>query len=290
MPGGYRASLTPSVVNNLALRSRSPGAEQLFVHHGAALGTDEAPTTPIRATIDPEERLELLLRDLRTSRNGLTEREAQRRLVQFGPNLLERRRGRQWPHELTHPLALLLWAAAGLAWVAGILAVAVAIVIVIIVNAAFAFIQEMQAERAVEALARYLPERTRALRDGVPRELAAGELVPGDVVLLGEGDRISADARLLEGALEVDISTLTGESMPVFRSADLHGHERPLRGRWGRGGRIGTHRTPTSPGWGPSGRWVQIQSPRYQGSLGSGAWNRCREAFAALRGMLGGWR
>ncbi len=188
------------------------------------MGTDEAPTTPIRATIDPEERLELLLRDLRTSRNGLTEREAQRRLVQFGPNLLERRRGRQWPHELTHqlthPLALLLWAAAGLAWVAGILAVAVAIVIVIIVNAAFAFIQEMQAERAVEALARYLPERARALRDGVPRELAAGELVPGDVVLLGEGDRISADARLLEGALEVDISTLTGESMPVFRSAD----------------------------------------------------------------------
>jgi calcium-translocating P-type ATPase len=174
--------------------------------------------------IDPEERLELLLRDLRTSPTGLTQREALRRLVQFGPNLLERRRGRRWPRELaqqlTHPLALLLWAAAGLAWIAGILAVAVAIVIVIAVNAAFAFLQEMQAERAVEALARYLPERSRALRDGAPRELPASELVPGDVVLISEGERISADARLLEGGLEVDVSTLTGESIPVFRSAD----------------------------------------------------------------------
>jgi len=200
------------------------------------LGTDEAPTLPFRPAIDPEERLELLLRDLRTSRTGLTEREAQRRLRQFGPNILERRRGRRWPrelaHQFTHPLALLLWAAAGLAWVAGILAVAGAIVIVIVVNAAFAFIQEMQAERAVEALARYLPERARALRDGSPRELAASELVPGDVVLLGEGERISADARLLEGALEVDISTLTGESMPVFRSADyMDTGVPPLRAR-----------------------------------------------------------
>ncbi len=188
------------------------------------MGSDAAPTPPLRPALDPEERIELLLRDLRTSRTGLTEREARRRQVQFGPNTLERRRGRRWPrelaHQFTHPLALLLWAAAALAWVAGILAVAVAIVIVIVVNAAFAFAQEMQAERAVEALARYIPERAQVLRDGAPRELPASELVPGDVVLIGEGERISADCRLLEGALEVDISTLTGESIPVFRSAD----------------------------------------------------------------------
>ena len=99
------------------------------------------------------------------------------------------------------------------------MAVAVAIVVVIVVNAAFAFAQELQAERAVEALAAYLPERARVLRDGPPHELPASELVPGDVLLIEEGDRISADARLLEGSVEVDISTLTGESMPVFRSA-----------------------------------------------------------------------
>ncbi len=186
--------------------------------------------------VDPEERLELLLRDLRTSKTGLGRREAQRRLLQFGPNRLERRQERRWlpelTHQLTHPLALLLWAAAGLAWIAGILAVAVAIVIVIAINAAFAFVQEMQAERAVEALAAYLPERARVLRDGNREEIAASELVPGDVVLLEEGERISADARLLEGAIEVDISTLTGESMPVLRSASyLDAGVPPLQAR-----------------------------------------------------------
>jgi calcium-translocating P-type ATPase len=197
------------------------GGGAFLVHHESPLAA-QPPTSPARA-IDPEERLELLVRDLRTSRSGLGEREAQRRLVQFGPNLLERRQRRRWLpellHQFTHPLALLLWAAAALAWIAGILAVAVAIVIVIIVNAAFAFVQEMQAERAVEALAEYLPEHARVLRDGAPRELAATELVPGDVMLISEGERISADARLLEGAIEVDLSTLTGESIPVFRSA-----------------------------------------------------------------------
>jgi calcium-translocating P-type ATPase len=178
---------------------------------------------PVDPVVNPEERLELLLRDLRTTTGGLTTREAERRLVQFGANLLERRHRSRWSrelaHQLIHPLALLLWGAAGLAWIAGILAIAVAIVIVIVINAAFAFVQETQAERAVEALARYLPERARALRDGEPRELEADRLVPGDVVLIAEGERISADARLLDGALEVDMSTLTGESMPAFRSA-----------------------------------------------------------------------
>jgi calcium-translocating P-type ATPase len=196
----------------------------------------EGPIFRSAMRFDPEERLALLLRDLRTSQTGLAQREAERRLLQFGPNSLERRKRRRWlpalAHQFTHPLALLLWAAAGLAWIAGILAVAVAIVVVIAINAAFAFIQEMQAERAVEALAEYLPERARVLRDGRQTEVAASELVPGDVVLLGEGERISADARLLEGAIEVDISTLTGESMPVFRSASyLDAGVPPLQAR-----------------------------------------------------------
>nr|WP_272956183.1 cation-transporting P-type ATPase [Actinopolymorpha rutila] len=167
----------------------------------------------------------MLLRDLRTSRQGLSSREAERRLVHYGPNEITRRGGRRWPKELafqfTHPLALLLWVAAGLAWLAGIGAVAVAIVIVIVVNALFAFVQETQAERAVEALAAYLPVRAKAVRDGRVQTVEATTLVPGDLVVIGEGDRISADARLVEGGLEVDLSTLTGESMPAYRSADL---------------------------------------------------------------------
>ncbi|GAA4513483.1 cation-translocating P-type ATPase [Nonomuraea ferruginea] len=175
--------------------------------------------------VDPTERLELLLRDLRSARSGLTSREAARRLVQYGPNELHRRGGHRWPGELvrqfTHPLALLLWAAAALAWVAGIIPVAVAIVVVIVINAAFAFVQELQAERAVEALAAYLPVQAKVLRDGRPAVVPAAELVPGDVLVIDEGDRISADARLVEGGVEIDLSMLTGEAMPVFRSAEL---------------------------------------------------------------------
>ena len=175
--------------------------------------------------VDPEERVDLLLRDLRSARSGLSPREAERRLVQFGPNVLRRRGGRRWPRELarqfTHPLALLLWAAAGLAWAAGILPVALAIVVVILINAGFAFAQELQAERAVEALARYLPARARVLRDGQEVVIDASRLVPGDVLVIAEGDRISADARMLTGGMEVDLSALTGESLPAFRAANL---------------------------------------------------------------------
>jgi calcium-translocating P-type ATPase len=175
-------------------------------------------------TIDATEPVERLLRDLRSSRSGLSGREAARRLIVYGPNQLHRRGGhhmwRELGRQFSHPLALLLWAAAGLAWLAGIVAVAVAIVIVIFLNALFAFLQEMQAERAVEALQAYLPQHATVLRDEVPVTIEAVQLVPGDVLLLEEGDRISADARMLAGTIEVDTSTLTGESVPVARSAD----------------------------------------------------------------------
>ncbi len=167
----------------------------------------------------------LLLRHLRTTPEGLSSREAERRLLTEGPNELARPGGRRWPGELlrqlTHPLALLLWVAALLALVAGTAVLAAAIVGVILLNAAFAFLQERQAERAVEALALYLPPQASVLRDGRREVIEARLLVPGDVLLLDEGDRISADARLLQGTVEVDVSTLTGESAPVSRSAEF---------------------------------------------------------------------
>jgi magnesium-transporting ATPase (P-type) len=175
--------------------------------------------------VDATEGLDLLLRDLRSSRTGLTTREADRRLVQYGPNELRRRGGARWPGELgrqlTHPLALLLWLAAGLSFAVGNQTVAIAVLLVIFLNAAFAFVQEMQAERAVEALARYLPQHVRVLRDRAAVTIEAVQLVPGDIVLLAEGERIAADMRLLSGAVEVDLSTLTGESVSALRAADL---------------------------------------------------------------------
>ena len=103
----------------------------------------------------------------------------------------------------------------------GIRTVAIAVLLVIALNAVFAFVQEMQAERAVEALAQFLPQQVRVLRDGSPIVIVAADLVPGDVVLVEEGDRIAADMRLISGAVEVDLSTLNGESAPALRSAEL---------------------------------------------------------------------
>jgi calcium-translocating P-type ATPase len=179
---------------------------------------------------DPREPLALLFRDLRTSPQGLPEREAIRRQTVYGPNTLVRRGRRRWPKELaqqfTHPLALLLALAAVLAAVSGSPGLSVAIVAVIVLNAMLAFAQEQQAERAVEALTAFLPDRASVLRDGVRRDVAATTLVPGDVLAVEEGERVSADARVLSGGVEVDLSALTGESVPVFRSAepvDTHG-------------------------------------------------------------------
>jgi calcium-translocating P-type ATPase len=184
------------------------------------------------APADPREPVSRLLRDLRSRPEGLSSRDAERRLVAQGPNELRRRGGRRWPRQLArqfvHPLALLLWLAAVLALVAGVPALAAAIVAVVILNAFFAFAQERQAERAVEALTRYLPQQAIVRRDGAREVIDARGLVPGDVLLLAEGDRISADARLLDGALEVDVSTLTGESQPVLRSAEYADATGPL--------------------------------------------------------------
>ncbi len=128
---------------------------------------------------------------------------------------------RELLRQLTHPLALLLWLAAALSLAVGSESVAIAVLLVIALNAVFALVQEMQAERAVEALAQFLPQKVRVLRDGTPQEILAAELVPGDVVLVEEGERIAADMRLIAGAVEVDLSTLNGESAPVLRSAEL---------------------------------------------------------------------
>ena len=178
-----------------------------------------------RGQVEPTEQIELLLRDLRSSPQGLSAAEAQRRLIQYGPNELRRRAGLKWPGEmarqLTHPLALLLWLAAALSFAVGSQTIAIAVLLVIVLNALFAFVREMQAERAVEALAQFLPQQVRVLRGGQPSLILAAELVPGDVVIVEEGDRIAADMRLIAGAVEVDLSTLTGESAPALRSAEL---------------------------------------------------------------------
>lgn len=172
------------------------------------------------------------LASLRTSEHGLPPAEAERRLREYGPNRIEEVRGepewRRFLHEFTHFFALILWVAAALAFFAesrspgeGMWQLGVAIVAVILINGSFSFWQEYRAEQAIAALRQLLPQVVKVVRDGQLLTLAAELLVPGDLVLLAEGDNVPADCRLIAGAeVRVNLSTVTGESLPKARSPE----------------------------------------------------------------------
>ena len=156
---------------------------------------------------------------------GLTAAEAQDCLARYGRNVLREIRGKplvlKFLANFTHVMAILLWVGGIMALVARVPQLAVAIWSVNVINGAFSFWQEFKAEKATEALKGMLPSYARVLRDGHEQRILAEELVPGDIILLAEGDHISADARLVQEAeLRADQSTFTGESVPVGKTSD----------------------------------------------------------------------
>ena len=162
---------------------------------------------------------------LQSTPQGLSQLEAQRRLERFGANRLPSLRRRplvlRFIDQLVHFMALLLWVAGGLAFAAGTPQLGWAIWGVVLINGVFSFWQDYQAERTLAALKRSLPRQVRLFRDGVPTQLSAELLVPGDRILLEEGDRVPADSRLIRAVeLSLDLSVLTGESQAVARHAD----------------------------------------------------------------------
>jgi sodium/potassium-transporting ATPase subunit alpha len=181
---------------------------------------------------------ETVFKQLETSPAGLSQEEARRRLTQYGPNALAE--PNHWSavrglmQHFTHFLAILLWIAAGLAFTAdrlkpgeGMATLGWAIFGVIVINAVFAFVQEYKAERAVQALHRLLPANAWVVRGGQSVAIARSEIVPGDLLLLEEGERVPADARLIETTdMRVDNAALTGESIPKRRIAEAveNGH------------------------------------------------------------------
>jgi len=168
---------------------------------------------------------EQVYQTLESSPRGLSAAEAASRLARHGPNELQPPRKTpiifRFLANFYQVFALLLWASALLAFLSGSTALGWAIIAVIFINAIFSFVQEFQAERAVEALLKMLPARARVIRDGELQEIPARDLVPGDVVVLDTGDLISADIRLVEAVeLRTDNAPLTGESQPVPRTAE----------------------------------------------------------------------
>ncbi|MDR6636871.1 cation-transporting P-type ATPase [Paenarthrobacter nitroguajacolicus] len=151
---------------------------------------------------------------------GLSSETARELLASVGPNVLPAaRKVPQWRRllaELTHFFALMLWAAAALAYIGGMPQLCVAIIIVVIVNGVFAHIQQERAQHAAERLQNLLPADVTVRRDGSLHTIKASQLVPGDLVILAAGDRLPADIRLTSASgCSVDESMLTGESAAV---------------------------------------------------------------------------
>lgn len=173
---------------------------------------------------------EQLLERLDSGLEGLAGDVAEARLRVEGPNLLPVPHGpgavRMVARQLVHFFALMLWAAAALAFAAGAPQLRVAIVIVIVVNAIFGFVQEYRVGQAVKELSALLPSTVTAIRDGRQAVVPAADVVRADVLVLREGDHVPADARLLRSdGLTVDDSTLAGESVPVVKVAPVRRKE-----------------------------------------------------------------
>jgi len=168
---------------------------------------------------------------------GLSSEEAAARYQHNGPNRLKESPPRsRWlllADQFKGVLILVLIGAAVLAAIIGDLTDAVVILAVVLINAVLGFSQEQRAEQSLAALKKMLAPTAEVRRDGKTVELSADQLVPGDIVLLGSGDRVPADGRVIAAhSFEVDESALTGESRTVGKHVDsLAGHDVPLAER-----------------------------------------------------------
>ena len=163
------------------------------------------------------------------ARRGLSGQEVAARLQQYGPNELETEKPvpawRRFLAQFQDPLIILLLVATAISvgmWVyerdTALPYEGLTIFAIVLLNGVLGYVQEARAERAVAALRAMSANEATVLRDGERRSVPASELVPGDIMLVEEGDTIPADARLIEStALQTMEASLTGESLPVSK-------------------------------------------------------------------------
>ena len=183
-----------------------------------------------------------VLKDVDSGRQGLTSQEAQRRLERNGANKLAEGKKkslvRRFFEELADPMIIILLVAAVISAVTAAMADesfadVFIILAVVIINAVLGIVQESKAENAIAALQEIAAATSKVLRDGKQITIRSEDLVVGDVVILEAGDAVPADARIIECAsMKVEEAALTGESVPVDKQTDaLEGNEVPLGDR-----------------------------------------------------------
>jgi len=177
------------------------------------------------------------LNELQVKENeGLTQQEAQGRLAKYGPNELKKEKGKSpiklFLSQFTDVLMIILLIATGLSLAVGETVDAIIILIIVFASAGLGFTQEYRSEKAVEALKKMTSPNALVIRDGKETKIPASQLVPGDIMLLYTGDKIPADARLIEAHnLKVEEAALTGESTAVDKSTSTISENAQLNDR-----------------------------------------------------------
>ncbi len=152
--------------------------------------------------------------------SGLSEKEAKKKLLEHGPNLLAEKRKispvKLLLNQFTDIMVIILMVATAISAFMGEMTEAITIIAIVVLNAILGFVQEFRTEKTMEALKRLTAPAAKVMRSGRQVSIPAKQIVPGDVIVLEAGDRIAADGVVLESTnIQVDESLLTGESVPV---------------------------------------------------------------------------
>ncbi len=180
--------------------------------------------------------IEECLRSLQSSPKGLSSEEAEKRLREYGPNeLVERKRISPFKiflNQFKDIFIAMLLIATAISFLVGESIDAITISTIVVLNAIVGFIQEYRSEKAMEAMKKLTAPKARVLRDGRETLILAREVVPGDILLLEAGDRVAADARLIEVVdLRTNEAVLTGESTPVNKEIVAIDSDAPVSDR-----------------------------------------------------------
>ncbi len=179
-----------------------------------------------------DQEINSVFEELGVSESGLSSQEAEERLKKYGENELEEKEKisilRLFISQFTSILIVILIIASIISVLLGELIDAAVILFTVFLAGILSFVQEYQAEKAIELLRSLTSPEATVIRDGVEKEIPSKKLVPGDIILLQTGDRIPADARVIKGFnLKTDESSLTGESVPVQKSTEVLPSETP---------------------------------------------------------------